>query len=729
MPYTVALIQNESELMRYSHADIRPMLKRFNYNWTYYTAENIEYFFKNINKYDSVVLATNACSDKVVLNALIENKHLIEEFLKNPAKGLLIVFQMRLTEKSFTTYPFLPEDYSVNGIVRLSNSETCNDGDILLSKTNLNHIILNHPNKISAASIKSTCMSNSNTTGLYWGYIEPISHYFDTVIEDCSYDSTRPLMIVSNQSSKARLVVSSIVLDWQLHDRLWENVLRFVVEGQHLVAIITKQGFVSLDIEHLKAMLRAKKIAYDEYCQKRLNISDIPISYNKILVFDTVFTGKEVESEILRSEFNLEDLNIFFFQSWLDDGLAFSMYSKIRDFDTIAKNTNAWLQSLYVDGLWDGSFWRTVDILGTFHYLNEFIQLYMPATIEAIEKKRRPDGTYDNVFGATCAMLLVYYWFGLIDQEKPLQTKEWILSHIDRTDLFNQANAIETLMEVSPGSVLESTAEAFRNSVMTKLEQFSNLLELQRFCTAMISLNFIDDSVAVVRRLLFLQKHSGNMNLYSVAETTFVLIQILSKYRSPNSDLQNELFKNVQILKETYDSVGSNWKNNAITSAKALKALKAFEDLISFPADSLLSIITGYQIRDNERLAIHSVVKRNKELLEIVENERESLRRLQNKIERFKYFKVSLTILIPIAYILFVSTMTLLLYYIQLLPKFLGFLNKWQDTFSILTIPIIIIIPLIAYVYLLNRFEMLPRFMVDFLKIVGIKLDKMNEIE
>jgi len=727
MAYTVALIQNESELLRYSHADIRPALKKYNYKWTYYTAENIESLFQDLFKYDSIVLATNACNDKVVLDALIKNKVLIEEFLQKPEKGLLIVFQMRLTDTSFESYPFLPEDCNVNGVKRLSVAETCNDGDISFSEGKSNHIVLNHPNKISTTAIKSNCESNSNTAGLYWGYIEPVSSNFDILIKDSSFDPSRPLMVVSNQNSKARVVISSIVLDWQLHDRLWENVLRFVVEGPHLVAIITKQGNISLDIEHLKAMLKAKKIAYDEHCQKKLNVSDIPLSYNKMLIFDTAFTGEDVESEILRAEINRDDINIFFFQPWLKEGLAFSVYSKIRDFDSIAKNTNAWLHSLYSNGLWEESFWRTVDILGTFHYLKEPIHAYMEATIEAVERKRQSDGTYDNVFGATCAMLLVYHWFGLTEQEKPQQTKEWILSQIDKTDLFNQANAIETLVEVSPGSILESTGEAFRNSVITKLDQFSNLLELQRFCTTLISLNFIEEAIKVIKRLLFLQKHSGNINLYSIAETTFVLIQILFKSNSQNSDLQNEVFSNVQILKETFNAKQSNWKNNAITTAKALKALRAFEEMMSFPAESLLSIITDYRFKDNQRIAVDLVVKRNKELLERGLNDKKQIRVLQEGVENFRALKIAIIILTPATYLLFLATAALSLKQYGFLSKLLTFLNKWQDTFSVLTIPMLIIIPMLAYIYLLSKMDMLPKFLRGLLAFFSIQLEPKDE--
>src|SRR3990172_5523285 len=100
MSYYVALIQNESEMLRYRHADIRPTLKKYNYEWNYYTAENIDSLFANIFRYDAIVLATNACNDEVVLDSLVKHKDIIASFLDTPRKGMLVMFQMKLTDRS-----------------------------------------------------------------------------------------------------------------------------------------------------------------------------------------------------------------------------------------------------------------------------------------------------------------------------------------------------------------------------------------------------------------------------------------------------------------------------------------------------------------------------------------------------------------------------------------------------------------------------------------------------
>ena len=70
--YRIALIQNESEMMRYSWADIRPMVERLGYGFDGFTAENIEDLYPRLktDQYDAIIIASNACNDKAVRESL-----------------------------------------------------------------------------------------------------------------------------------------------------------------------------------------------------------------------------------------------------------------------------------------------------------------------------------------------------------------------------------------------------------------------------------------------------------------------------------------------------------------------------------------------------------------------------------------------------------------------------------------------------------------------------------
>ena len=130
MPYRVAVVQNETELLRYSYADVRRLIRRQDYDWDYYTAENIESLGLKLSTYDGIVVATNACNDTKILNWLTNNSSEISTRLAAGDFGLLVNFQMALSDRRLDTgpFPFLDERYTLTGHKRLRDGEQADQG-------------------------------------------------------------------------------------------------------------------------------------------------------------------------------------------------------------------------------------------------------------------------------------------------------------------------------------------------------------------------------------------------------------------------------------------------------------------------------------------------------------------------------------------------------------------------------------------------------------------------
>ena len=94
--YKLALLQNDSEMLRYSWANLQPFLEESfeQYTTITFTRENIDKLFLSILDFDAIIIATNACNDKKILESLTNHKDKINTFLKCN-KGLLIIHQMR----------------------------------------------------------------------------------------------------------------------------------------------------------------------------------------------------------------------------------------------------------------------------------------------------------------------------------------------------------------------------------------------------------------------------------------------------------------------------------------------------------------------------------------------------------------------------------------------------------------------------------------------------------
>lgn len=66
--YTVALVQNQSEMAHYGYADARPLLTDLRYDHVLYTADNIDDLRNALLRfrYDAVIFASNALNDKTI---------------------------------------------------------------------------------------------------------------------------------------------------------------------------------------------------------------------------------------------------------------------------------------------------------------------------------------------------------------------------------------------------------------------------------------------------------------------------------------------------------------------------------------------------------------------------------------------------------------------------------------------------------------------------------------
>ena len=83
MSYSIALVQNDSELLRYSHADMSYVLKSFGYEITQFTAENIQELTYRKKEFNALIIATNALSDYVLQGYFLDNEEVIEFFVES----------------------------------------------------------------------------------------------------------------------------------------------------------------------------------------------------------------------------------------------------------------------------------------------------------------------------------------------------------------------------------------------------------------------------------------------------------------------------------------------------------------------------------------------------------------------------------------------------------------------------------------------------------------------
>ncbi len=588
--YRIALIQNESEMMRYSWADIRPMVHSLGYAFDSYTAENLDDLpgRLNRNRYDALFIASNACNDRLVLESLTAAKEEIARFLERGG-GILVCFQMKLAGN--TPYPFMPPHLGVTATNRIPMKERPEVGRLACGREQSGNVILTYPHRIDLGGVEMRCLRNDMVKGLYWTYLEASSPGdYVTVIEDSAICPSRSLLLSSRLDSPSRVVVTSLALDWQSHGELWENAARFVVEGKPTIAVISREGCSSFDYRFLVSTLEVKKLPHAEYTLQEMDPSAIPLDIHTSYILDPAWSEDDVAlftaatTDLIRAGV----LRVFSFGQ-TKSGLPYlTAASNVREYQAIAGNALTWLVSSYPEDpdetFWGGSFWCTVEVLRTLVQFGMPVDHYASQILKGIYPHDQ-DGSYDEVLGASCAMLEVYVLFLGRDDERSQRCLRWILAYIDEKDLFEQATAYDILtgLGFSPET---SRLRAFRERVVQSATQ-DNEFQIYRFAKTLLVCGFTRDAERLARRLHPLQdQETGRwVNVPHTASVVGLLVGIQDRSGNPDPELDEMLFRGVQFLRATYDPPKISWNEDLTATAKCLNALRAFEQKLNYPVD------------------------------------------------------------------------------------------------------------------------------------------------
>lgn len=719
--YRIALIQNESEMMRYSWADTRPMIESLSYQYDGYTTENIEELFPKLttNRYDAIVIASNACNDRTVRQSLDRHQADIESFLRL-GKGLLVSFQMKMP--NFPYYEFVPEEFRVSAKSRLALGEHPKDGELVIGQGLEGHTILRFPIELDIEKTKRRALTNNLVEGIYWIYLEP--HHpenYTILLEDNSTTPARALLAVSREDYPFRIAISALAMDWQKMDELWQNTLRYVVEGRPSIAIITKSGQAGFDFRYLLSSLEINKLPYAEYSFTKIDTANIPLDVHEMYLLDPAWRENEID-EFVNNVLPLVksgQARVFYFGENTQGLYVSHTLSNVREYQVIARNALTWLVSQFPEssdkGYWDGSFWATVDVLTTLHEFGVPIERFKDKVLNAI-KKHDIKGSYDEVLGASCAMLEVYDMFLGRTDPKTLRSLDWIQERVHGKTLFERATAYEVFAWLGI-DIPEEHLQSFKNEVMSNLRSLRNEFMLYRYGSTLLSCGFINEAEQVALQLNTLQnKHSGRwVNISNTAAIADFLIELQSNIRNPRSEIDDMIFRGIQYLRSTYTPAHFSWGLDVGATAKSLKALRNFEEKISFPVDFIQSVIQIGEIRARDFTAIDVAAKINAQLqneMKELTNENQELENNIVKQSKQSYFSTRLASILTVVVVLALIYGLLFIQYLSENDR----LEAASDAVTAFTsrsllitaVPILATVLFIGLILILRRLDRIP---------------------
>lgn len=631
--YEVVLIQNQSEMSHYGYADARPILEEFGYQPVLYTAQNIDELATDLTrlKFDAIIFASNALNDKTIRATITSDgfKNSFASFIKN-GKGCLILHQYRMAQDNIPL-DFLPNPLSKVQPKGRDKNEKASEGEFYLTSVGKDDTCFLYPHLIQVSDIKSNCMSFRSLKGLYWHYWANVSgEDWNILLYDVDTQGIeRPLILTSKESKVSRIVLSSLTLDWQKQKWLFQNILTFIVEGKQDTAILKDSQNVSFGFEYLTECLKAQKYPvrlYDIHQNMNDFKRNIENGIHTVIVFGPFVESKKIDKKITSLIRNcIKDGRVKLLSITTDEDIKrFYIEGREKIAYRLLHELEFKVQKELFNGYIDGSFWSTVESLQVLNELSPYTKSEYDKQIlkKVLETANTHDwnGSYDETFGVSCALLWLRGFCLGKDNEDTKRTLKWVRDNLSEHEDRERALAYYTMVYVD----LARDDEKFslKNLLLSqqgKLEHLSEI-DLIVYLKSAVKLRTTDIITPIIRTLQKNQKDGFWVDLATTATAAATLLDALTLLKQENTPeyvqirhiLEQMIFKSIiyiqTTMEKTSESITYPWDDKAGTSLKCIEAWLNFESLIDLPVheliDALKSYSTGEEIKSSTRTSL-----------------------------------------------------------------------------------------------------------------------------
>lgn len=660
--FKVALIQNQSEMAHYGYADARPLISEMGYAVELFTADNIDALCGHLTRrdFDAVVFGSNALNDKTIRAETISDRfsQAFRPWLAEK-RGCLCLHQLKLGELGNPTLGFLPPPLDTIAAVVRPPTEQSADGDVSFGPRAQGHVLLLYPYKIDPAAVKELSLGFRSLPGLYWHTWNGanIADWETLLVDPGRAAEPRQLLLSAREPASYRVVVSALALDWQKQRSLLQNILSYVVEGRHNTAVLVDEGSRNTAFEYLVGTLQARKYPFKSYLAGqdfgRLS-ENIKNGVHSVLVL-----GPFTERQKLPQEFVVEierrvtsgNLKLITLEEKQYEIRRFSVAGRERLALPLLQEAELRIQAELRNGYIDGSFWSTAETLQTLRALRQSIDDYKQLTQAlTLANKHDRNGSYDEVFGVTCAFLWMRAVFLGIDADETKATIKWIRARIEKFEPRERALAYFTFQDV--GLLQQSEKEDLKGLLNVLMPEKLSEIDLVVFLRAALAIGHISIISGLVSALGKSQTAGSWVDLATTANAVTTLIEVLDKLRQGHADygdlkprieqmvfmgiihIQNELERSLHVTQP----LAYPWDGKASTTAMCIQALLQFEKLIDLPIQELVATLDGYN-RDSTRvlagrqaLSILEELKQDNSLLrKEIENSSKENRLIQDR--------------------------------------------------------------------------------------------------
>jgi hypothetical protein len=609
--YSVALVQNQSEMLHYSYADLRPMLSP-RYAYQLFTGDKIDSLPRVLStrQVDALVLGSNALNDKDILAALCSDSFskLLGDFVDS-GRGVLSFQQLGLAKRAGPKMTVLPEPFGRVLPVALQQ------GDDALSSAGLQfgpgmggHVALTYPDAVDTEQAKKWAGTFASLPGVYWHYWDDVDLVdWDPLLVDPH--GGRALVLASKQSASGRVVLSALPLDWQQNQPLLSNLLAYVIEGHHHLATLQPADDAE-SLGYLLESLQARRVALRSYTAGRdedVLARNIGAGIHSTVLIAPGLPREELPEGLVRTMQQAVLAGRLRVMEIGADGFgvrSLSVLSRELRPLRILELTELQIQSELRIGYIDDSFWSHVETLQTLAAMPNRVVDYgrLQDAAFAVTRNHDRNGSYDDIFGATCA----YYWLRATylgaDSPEACASERWLRAKLPQYGATEHALACWTFAGLGRQDATDT--EKLCTIVAALSPAAESETALMQYLRALVAVNGPVSMLAPLAEELIKRQRDGLwLDLTTTASATNVLLDCHRRLSGTDATSMiarieaATLAAVVVILRELARSEASpkyhpyEWDGKARTTTKCLQAWLKFEELQDLPVYDLVENI------------------------------------------------------------------------------------------------------------------------------------------
>ena len=596
--YKIALIQNTSQMRSYSFADLRAPLMERGFEVVHFTGENISELDGFLSRdADCVVFASNALHDYVIKRH-VDGEEFCRTFSEYTERGaVLVMHQMKLSKLEGNPMPFLGDS-----VLRLEPDYHGSDdgrdekGSFIPTKQGAPYFCF--PNKVDVDGVFKQADENPSFPGDFWQVLRCVDNTWYPIMTDSAGDP-----LISRMMGK-KVIFSSLLLDYQQHYDLLENVLINLITSNVTLAVFKDSARDNLGFSYFLNHLENCKYYVKRYGaeDKSTMLSNIACGvHSGVLVGDGMMDCLTDEDKAIIDKNGVKLIKLRdkdedgddFYEVHSVDKVGCLSFARMElavqeEFDKAPEHSSFLVRTELLKIMTEFS--RRGLTSGTYdkNSMCAFLR-DVKATVD-----RSGNGSYDNTFGATCKALWVFCTFLGEDDPYTVAARKYI----EDFDVTKSADREKLEKYCMLSLFAENKAEYLRAScgellLGVNIDRINEYDMLMLFNAALI----MKDATVFERLVAFIEKRvcstDVSLGAYAASVTASHLIDayiILSEDKGKHRELcrriEELLFVLIKLLPEF-----ATEKYRVEERLYAVCALYKFENITAFPVADLAELI------------------------------------------------------------------------------------------------------------------------------------------